>query len=186
MKKCTKCGIEKELSYFYKDVSRKDGHMSACKECDSKKSNKWFKANPEKAAEKTKRWAAANPDKIKARAKNYYHNNIEKQKIKSKLYRENNKDKIKDKYLHKYGINIDQYNKMYVYQNGCCAICGTHQDAFSRSLHVDHCHDTGEVRGLLCFQCNTAIGKLNDDVSLVLKAAAYLTNPPNRAKDVNE
>ena len=83
----------------------------------------------------------------------------------------------------KYGISLEKYNEMYTTQNGCCAICGEHQDAFSRSLAVDHCHETEEVRGLLCTNCNTAIGKFKDDVSIVLKAVAYLTNPPNRAKD---
>lgn len=184
MKKCTKCGIEKDLSAFYKDSSRKDGHMSACKTCDSKKSSRWAKNNPEKANAKAALWRKENPEKVKERTKRYYHANVEKYKIKAAAYRKKNPDKLKNNELkRKYGITLEHFNEMYTNQNGCCAICGDHTDAFSRSLHVDHCHTTGKIRGLLCVNCNTAIGKLKDDVSIVLKAAAYLTNPPNRTKD---
>ena len=184
MKRCTKCGIDKELSEFYKDSSRKDGHMSACKECDRSKNKKWAKANPEKAAKRSQKWAKANPEKRKEYSKKHYHQNKEYHKQKSEAYRKNNSEKIKNKvYLQKYNITLEQYNSMYAHQNGCCAICGKHQDSFSSALHVDHCHSTKEVRGLLCFQCNTAIGKFNDNISLLLKAVEYLTNPPYKDKD---
>lgn len=77
-----------------------------------------------------------------------------------------------------YGITVDVYNKIFEDQQGCCAICGAHSKEFTRSLAVDHCHTTGVVRGLLCTNCNTAIGKLKEDPTLFLKAIEYLTNPP--------
>lgn len=62
-------------------------------------------------------------------------------------------------YLSKrYGITLDDYNKMFSEQNGCCAMCGKHQSECKQSLHVDHDHQTGEVRGLLCFSCNGKLG----------------------------
>jgi hypothetical protein len=75
--------------------------------------------------------------------------------------------------LHRtYGITPADYNKMLAAQNGACAIC--HGSPGVRRLDVDHCHDTGEVRGLLCSACNTSLGKLNDDPMLLHLAAHYL------------
>lgn len=57
-------------------------------------------------------------------------------------------------YLRKYGITLRTYNKMLKQQKESCDICKKHQSMFKRSLHVDHDHRTGLVRGLLCFYCN--------------------------------
>lgn len=73
-----------------------------------------------------------------------------------------------------YGITAGEYDTMYSEQGGRCAICGTHSTEFNRRLAVDHCHTTGKVRALLCTNCNTAIGKLNDDIDLFHKAINYL------------
>lgn len=60
-------------------------------------------------------------------------------------------------------------------QNGGCAICSTTTpDGNARRFHVDHDHETGKIRGLLCHSCNTGIGKLRDDPDLLLSAVAYL------------
>jgi hypothetical protein len=57
-----------------------------------------------------------------------------------------------------YGITLQQYEKMFKEQNGKCGICGIHQDTLKKSLCVDHCHKTNKVRGLLCKNCNVALG----------------------------
>ena len=79
--------------------------------------------------------------------------------------------------LSRYGITIDDYNLMYAEQNGCCKICGIHAlemtDAKS-FLSVDHCHETGEVRGLLCDSCNMGLGKFYDNIDNLLSAVEYL------------
>ena len=77
---------------------------------------------------------------------------------------------------YKYNITLEEYNELFEKQNGCCAICGIHQSMITsgRSLAVDHCHKTKKIRGLLCFLCNTGIGKLNDDIELMKKAIDYL------------
>ena len=83
--------------------------------------------------------------------------------------------KGRDNFLkQKYGITLDDYNTMFTQQNGCCSICGKHQSEISRTLAVDHCHTTGKIRGLLCMPCNLAIGKLNDDITLLKNAIKYL------------
>ncbi len=73
-----------------------------------------------------------------------------------------------------YGISIDDYNAMFQYQRGCCAICGTHQNELTKRLFVDHDHSTGEVRSLLCGHCNTGLGMYRDDPELLEIAAEYL------------
>ena len=86
-----------------------------------------------------------------------------------------NRDKYRSKELKKnYGITLEEYNLMFAEQDGCCAICGTHQCSTGKSLAVDHDHISGQIRGLLCANCNTALGKLNDDIETILRAADYL------------
>jgi hypothetical protein len=83
--------------------------------------------------------------------------------------------KGKNKELRKrYGISVEDYNKMFSDQKGSCAICKVHQSKISTSLHVDHCHKTHKVRGLLCFNCNMALGRLNDSVENLENAIKYL------------
>jgi hypothetical protein len=73
----------------------------------------------------------------------------------------------------KYGITIEQYDAMLEAQGGGCFICGRppREDI---SLHVDHDHFTGQVRGILCFRCNNALADFQEDPILLAKAAAYL------------
>jgi len=71
----------------------------------------------------------------------------------------------------KFGIGLHQYQTMLKEQNGVCYIC--EKEDF-RNLAVDHCHTTGKVRRLLCTNCNTALGKFNDNVDLLSKAIEYL------------
>lgn len=89
-----------------------------------------------------------------------------------------NKEKIK-KYRRKsiikniYGLTEKQYIDLLSSQNNCCAICKS-SEASVRTFHVDHCHKTGLVRGLLCHYCNTAIGLLKEDVNILNNAITYL------------
>jgi hypothetical protein len=75
-----------------------------------------------------------------------------------------------------YGITHNDYLKMLEAQNGRCAICGTDTPGGRGAFHVDHCHDSGNIRGLLCHHCNTGLGHFKDQESLLLKAALYLHN----------
>ena len=77
----------------------------------------------------------------------------------------------------KYGLTAQNYDALLESQEGRCAICGTKD--FSRSgvnthAYVDHDHETGEVRGLLCFACNTGLGAFSDSPEIMLEAIAYL------------
>lgn len=75
--------------------------------------------------------------------------------------------------MRKYGLSLLQKEAMIVMQGGC-AICGREQPGMADRWAVDHDHLTGRVRGILCYDCNTAIGKLGDDPNTLEKAAAYL------------
>ena len=81
----------------------------------------------------------------------------------------------------KYGLTIDDYERIRDSQGGGCAICfrvdpvgrvSKHTSEYW--LHVDHDHRTGAIRGLLCGECNTVLGKMNDDPALLRRAADYL------------
>jgi len=83
----------------------------------------------------------------------------------------------------KYGITPEQAQALYDQQEGKCAICDKPVSLDNRdkpkSEHsaIDHCHKTGEVRGILCFHCNQGIGKFYDDPERLRKAAAYVDRP---------
>jgi len=124
----------------------------------------------------------------------------ESQRLYSEQYRIKNREKINTKkreyrLLHKgerkeesrrqwlkrcYSMTQEDYDIKFRNQNGCCAICKNIETTIhgftknNQSLAVDHCHKSGKIRGLLCRNCNTAIGLLNEDISLLEKAKEYL------------
>lgn len=75
-----------------------------------------------------------------------------------------------------YGISLEQYDEMLKNQDNGCAICKRLDTGSTRAsyFHVDHCHKTGKIRGLLCNNCNRGIGYLGDDSQRLLKAVEYL------------
>jgi len=126
----------------------------------------------------------------KDKKRQYYLDNAERLKEQGKVYRLSNKDKTtahkqknKDKaflqnrkgdLFRKYGLTLEAYNQMFDGQAGCCALCGVHQSELKKALAVDHCHVTGKVCGLLCHNCNAAIGLLKEDADLIMRAADYV------------
>ena len=74
----------------------------------------------------------------------------------------------------KYGINQTQYLLMLIDQGSRCAICSTHTSDLKKILRVDHCHNTGKVRKLLCDLCNTGLGLFKESPERLIKAAEYL------------
>lgn len=83
---------------------------------------------------------------------------------------------------HLYGLSKLEYNIILAAQNNSCAICETHISQLNRGLFVDHDHTTGQVRGLLCQNCNTGIGMLKDDVKLLQNAVWYFEQAEAIAK----
>jgi hypothetical protein len=109
---------------------------------------KWNQENPEYQKKYAKEWRKNNPDKMRA--------------ISRRLW------------LAKFNLTEEQYLQLFITQDNRCAICNTHKDDLNRGLHIDHDHVSGKVRGLLCMNCNTALGKLNDNIVLFERAVTYL------------
>jgi hypothetical protein len=98
----------------------------------------------------------------------------EAQRLRVKRWHEQNPDAQRGFTLkHRYGISLEVYNAMLEQQGGVCAICGE-KCRTGESLAVDHHHETGVVRGLLCRACNGAIGALGDDPEIIRAALRYL------------
>jgi len=116
----------------------------------------WHLANREKAHEDSKKWRGNNRAYIQAYKKQYALDHPEK---------------IKESGLKKmYDLTLDQYNAMLVTQNNLCAVCGEAMD----KPHVDHCHDSGKVRGLVHRHCNTLLGFARDRIDILQGAINYL------------
>ena len=79
-----------------------------------------------------------------------------------------------------FGITLDQYDNMLEEQKHMCAICNTTDTNFSngKHFHVDHDHNTGKVRGLLCGKCNVALGLVGDNISTLQSMITYLSGWP--------
>lgn len=75
---------------------------------------------------------------------------------------------------HRYGISLDEYQERLASQDGCCAICRLPAREMSKQLAVDHCHETGAIRGLLCSSCNFGLGAFKDNPEHLQRAALYL------------
>lgn len=96
-----------------------------------------------------------------------------------KPYRIAHKEQIalamrKTKLKWKFGMTLEAYEKRYKEQSDCCLLCNRNRSEFKIALSVDHDHKTGKVRGLLCHDCNTGLGKFRDSAELLNKAAQYL------------
>jgi hypothetical protein len=139
----------------------RDGYRNECKACNLAQRAAKYRENPEPTKARVRKWQADNPERVKAKLREY---------------RDSGRRQANDRRTHlkrKYGITPEQYEEMLAAQGGGCAIC-QRPPREDISLHVDHDHETGTVRGLLCFRCNNALGDFDDDVVLMQMAAAYL------------
>jgi hypothetical protein len=139
---------------------------------------KWRSENREKAREISRRANAKrkveNPELVRAYQVSY---------------RERNRELLGDKERERrFGITRHEYAKMFHEQNGVCAICSKPETATRngkiKALAVDHNHQTGKVRGLLCSDCNTGIGKLKEDRNIFVSAIRYLDKHSDKEKVV--
>lgn len=132
----------------------------------------------EKARASHRKWAKANPGAVKENKAKWDRENADHKREQAYAWKEANAGKAATSlfraHLKKYGISPEQFEEMLVAQGGVCAGCRKTCTVFSR-LSVDHDHDTGKVRGLLCSACNRAVGGLKHDPETLLRLAAYLT-----------
>lgn len=192
MKECTVCKIVKPLEDFGKKASsKKDGRTSFCRVCKAHKDKEYcaIQQNKEKRNLNRKQYYEANKDKLDKYREDWRRINKEKKKEYDKIYRLANKERIKEakKAQHdplrirerqlkrKYNISLDDYKKMLLEQDNKCWTCSKKaEDETGKGLVVDHNHSTGQVRGLLCSKCNTAIGLLQENPVILQKVSKYL------------
>jgi Recombination endonuclease VII len=120
--------------------------------------------NPEDA----QTWRNNHKQKQKASAADHYKINKEAYALRARTQR-----------LKKHGLTIDSFNEVLQKQQGLCAICGkpeTNKDKYGKikNLNMDHNHVTNKFRALLCFSCNTTLGQINEDVTILEKLIIYI------------
>jgi hypothetical protein len=174
-KSCNVCKQEKPVLEFHRNRASKDGLAKRCKPCSKVIMAAQYAKDPRKWRAREKMWQSAAPEKYAAL--------MERKATAQREWRLRNPDAAaridrKKKYK-QLGFTPEDYDRVYAEQGGLCALCGStgenqrHSNQTSR-LHVDHCHSTGKVRGLLCFLCNSALGKFKDSIPTLLAAVEYL------------
>ncbi len=170
-KRCSKCGIEKSLTEFYKAKGYRHGIDSQCKKCREEyrrshpnKHNYIPQIEGEKQCSKCGKFFSIT---------NFATNKTCRDGRGSlcKSCRCENGRKFHFRTF--YNITLDEYNKMLESQNYRCAICGNVLSD-SRRIHVDHNHTTKQTRALLCGLCNSGLGYFLDSSELLVKAKQYL------------
>lgn len=171
-KLCNKCGVDKPLTDFHKDLKNKDGVFHTCKKCrkdftfhspDLNKKEKWCSKCKEvkPIVEFTKN---------KSNTDGYFGWCKLCSKFHSKEYKKQNKICHS---LKTYGLTQKQVEQMFVSQKGKCAICDTlFKD--KEVFHIDHNHSTKKIRQLLCPNCNKGLGFFKENKDALLKAIDYL------------
>lgn len=133
----------------------KDGR---CKPCAIIGAKKWEMANPKRRKEKHKEWREKNSEKCA---------------VYQKTWRKANQDRLrkyaKKKTLWLYELTVAEYEAMFAKQNGLCKICRK-----EKATAVDHCHETGKIRGLLCLACNKGLGFFRDNPVVLQNAIDHL------------
>jgi hypothetical protein len=156
-KTCSRCKQAKPFIEFY---HRKPGNTlhSACKVCERAMAKDWYERNREKAKSKYQEWRAKNTEAVRQ-------------------YRADNRRKAyQQEVRRKYGVDAGWFEKQMLHQGGKCNGCGA-LFAWGDKLttpHVDHCHTTQAVRGLLCNRCNSVLGLCEDSPKLLAKLERYL------------
>jgi hypothetical protein len=169
-KTCKKCNQKKQYSSFTKDKRRVGGVTSICKECSNVYSRE--KSRKPENVEKRKKYYNSPEKKIKTTE---YYKQPRVKELKKKYSKNPNTIQAKKNWRYKkmFGITQEDYNFILSNQNGVCAICNN-VDGSGKALAVDHCHKSGKNRGLLCSNCNIALGLLKDDKVLFINAIRYL------------
>lgn len=161
--------ISESVAYQERNRERRAGYM-----------REYYRAHPDKFPRRTPEQQA----EYNRRRRERYANDPEfRERIKQQA-RAGDPERKRDTRLRKqFGIGAAEFDALLEQQGGRCAICPAEvNDSAGRKLSVDHCHDTGAVRGLLCSACNFGLGKFRDDPDLLDRAALYLRAHQRRSK----
>lgn len=160
-KTCRQCGDTKPVEDFYRDSAARDRRRPECKVCTAARRKAWYAANRTREISRVQEWRETNRDHFNAWQRR---NNA----------RPERKRALRDQYYRRtFGISADDVDALLHQQGGGCAICGRRPER-AASLHLDHCHGTGAIRGILCLSCNQGLGKFREDADLLDAAARHL------------
>lgn len=185
---CSKCEIEQPIDQFRRDCHNASGYNSLCHACNAKNQRAYRERNREDYNQKAKDYYKKNAERIQAQRKQRREAKkngtykpptpASQKKASNDYYKRTGWKKVIESKWHKRGIKnmtYDRYDKLLQNQGFCCKICKKeHTD--EKKLHVDHDHNTGDVRGLLCNNCNNGIGKIGDTTEALKRALKYLEN----------
>lgn len=165
--------------------SRGGGPSNSCKECSRKAAQRWrdLPGSAEKIHESGVEWRKNNPEKVRRSKKDFRQRNPEKtragvRKCHEKSGRRYTANAFENWLWKNYKLPLDDWLYMNDVQLDRCAICQTDDLDGNRSkLCIDHDHETGKVRGLLCFNCNTMLGNAKDKIETLQRAIEYLQDP---------
>lgn len=160
-KVCNVCERTKPLDQFRSRKGR-TSRAGYCLDCEKQKRRSWYEANREQVMAKVKEWTRQNPDKVSA-----YRRTSRARRLGEE------QERMRERILTGYGMSAEQYAALLESQGGTCAIC-ERPERTGRNMPVDHCHETGQVRGLLCTSCNLGLGRFADDPTRLRAAADYL------------
>jgi len=164
---CVACKTEKRLTEFGWHDRTKKQHRSICKICVSEHSHD-YNQSP-RGKEKREDWVEKNKNLVEKYKELYRLRDLANPEQK----KENNH---KYRIQYEYKMSKEEYDQLFKDQNGQCAICKTEKPykKDGKSFAVDHDHKSGEIRGLLCSNCNSGLGHFKDDPSLLQSAIDYL------------
>jgi hypothetical protein len=173
-------------SFFFEPIRYRKGRRAKyCSEACRQKAHR-LRRNPEEdrrvkalSNERTRRWRAAHPERATELNRQWQARNREKTRANARHFILTHPDYARNRLLLKYRLNPADYDALLAAQGGLCAIC--HQPETMRAvrrLAIDHDHQSGLIRGLLCHGCNLGIGRFGDDPNLLEAAARYLRGRP--------
>ena len=187
---CELHGNLDESNAYVCNEKQKNGEIRIrfrCKECKKAERADQYLKNRELAIKSAGEWKKANRERVNAQVREDKKNNPEKYKKWNADYHERNRDKINIKAIARlHSIEVTDYEEMVKAQDNKCAICGKEETRMMRGkimrLCVDHDHETGQIRSLLCHDCNSGLGKFLDSPDLLTMAAIYLMDWNNKCQ----
>lgn len=171
VKRCSKCRTMKDLEEFGPDKRANDGRQSACRGCMNQWHAEQYADDPQPKLEQARSWYEANPERGRSRSRRWSEANPERAR-----------ELMRRAGLKRFGITIADFEGLLAFQGGHCALClATSHHPKARHLGVDHDHTTGEVRGLLCVNCNGEVERVASGTRQgAPDVVGYLTDPPYR------
>lgn len=168
MKICKRCSTEKILEQFSKHKKCLNGYQGTCIECTAKTTAEWTQNNKARKAQTDRQFEQRNPNRKKEfrelkKLENPYLTSISECEQNMRV---------------RYGVTLEYYGHMFNDQNGKCKICKRFYTEFARGLVIDHNHETGQVRGLLCDPCNRALGYFRESSVIMESAIEYINQAP--------